>query len=65
MTEEPALLARSDNLFEPVPVDIGTHGRFDARSKNDVIAFSGRAVRAALAVSLLLLITAIFAWGWG
>jgi NAD(P)-dependent dehydrogenase (short-subunit alcohol dehydrogenase family) len=65
MTEEPALPARSDNLFEPVPVDIGTHGRFDARSKNDVIAFSGRAVRAALAVSLLLLITAIFAWGWG
>jgi short-subunit dehydrogenase len=31
---EPVPEERPDNLFEPAPVDYGTHGRFDARAKS-------------------------------
>ena len=32
MTAEPADPARPNNLWEPVPGDAGTHGRFDRRA---------------------------------
>lgn len=32
LTDEPADPKQPDNLFDPVPSDPGTHGRFDARS---------------------------------
>jgi NAD(P)-dependent dehydrogenase (short-subunit alcohol dehydrogenase family) len=35
MTEEPEDAVRPDNLFEPVDVDYGAHGRFDAGAIDD------------------------------
>ena len=35
MTEEPADPDQPNNLFEPVDVDLGAHGRFDDRSVDD------------------------------
>jgi hypothetical protein len=33
-TSEPADPGRPDNLDEPFPADLGTHGRFDDEAKN-------------------------------
>jgi NAD(P)-dependent dehydrogenase (short-subunit alcohol dehydrogenase family) len=35
MTDEPADATRPDNLFEPVDVDAGAHGRFDEQAIDD------------------------------
>ncbi len=32
LTDEPADPGKPDNLFDPVPDDLGTHGRFDSRA---------------------------------
>jgi short-subunit dehydrogenase len=34
LTDEPADPQRPDNLFDPVPGDLGTHGRFDRQSSD-------------------------------
>lgn len=53
MTPEPAGPNRDGNLFEPVATDPGSHGRFDSRSRNGVVALSSSLVRGALASAVL------------
>jgi hypothetical protein len=47
MVDEPTR-RREGNLFEPPPGDPGARGRFDGRSRDSVVAVSGRTARAAL-----------------
>jgi hypothetical protein len=53
LTSEPAGPNRDGNLFEPVTMDPGSHGRFDRRSQNGVVAVSSGLVRGALASAVL------------
>lgn len=53
LTPERASQDREGNLFEPVALDPGSHGRFDSRSRNSVIALSSSLVRGALASTVL------------
>jgi NAD(P)-dependent dehydrogenase (short-subunit alcohol dehydrogenase family) len=48
MTQERAEAGRPDNLYEPAPNRVGSHGRFDQSSEAAVEAYSPAALRAAL-----------------
>ncbi|WP_046868496.1 SDR family oxidoreductase [Microvirga massiliensis] len=48
MTDEPADASEPGNLFEAVPGDPGSHGRFDARSRPAVRSASSTWIRGAL-----------------
>ncbi|MDI3305516.1 MAG: SDR family oxidoreductase [Acetobacteraceae bacterium] len=56
MTQEPEPPGRPDNLLSPLPGDHGTHGRFDARSRDQVGAVNPALLRGAggLALGVLL-----------
>jgi len=53
MTAELAPPDRRDNLFEPVPADPGTHGRFDGVASRHVMAFDAVRLRAGIACALI------------
>lgn len=53
MTAELAPLDRRDNLFEPVPADPGTRGRFDRVADRHVMAFDAVRLRAGIACALI------------
>lgn len=52
MTDMRADRDRPDNLYEPVDTDPGAHGRFDARSRDTVVAASPRWLKLGLAAAL-------------
>jgi hypothetical protein len=55
MTAEPETPGRPDNLMAALPGDHGTHGRFDARARNQVGAVDPMVLRGALGLGLGLL----------
>lgn len=63
MTSEPENPNRRDNLFEPVPGDLGAHGRFDDRSRSSVTAFNPLWLRAGLAWGLFASLTGAYLLG--
>jgi NAD(P)-dependent dehydrogenase (short-subunit alcohol dehydrogenase family) len=63
MTDEPAR-PRDGNLFEPPPGDPGARGRFAARSRDSVVAVSGRTARGALAALALVCVAGTVAAAW-
>ena len=60
-TDEPVEPGRRDNLWEPVPGDHGAHGSFDARSREYSWQFWVTKNRAWLALSGLLMASALLA----
>jgi short-subunit dehydrogenase len=53
LTDAPADPQRSDNLFDPVPGDPGTHGRFDSRAERHSLQLWATEHRGALVVGTL------------
>ena len=63
MTSEPESPDRRDNLFEPLPGDPGTHGRFDDRSRMSVLAFDPFWLRTGLACGLFASVVGAYLMG--
>jgi NAD(P)-dependent dehydrogenase (short-subunit alcohol dehydrogenase family) len=63
MTDRPSK-PREGNLFEPAPGDPGARGRFASRSRERVIAASGRTVRGALTAAALGCFAGAIAVAW-
>jgi hypothetical protein len=49
-TSEPQDTGHPDNLFDAVAVGHRTHGRFDARARDTVVAFNATVVRIVVAI---------------
>lgn len=66
MAQEAARQDAPDNLFEPVPGDQGTHGRFDDRATDSCLALTlvkrRDLVAGAVAIAGVLMVGALYAW---
>jgi NAD(P)-dependent dehydrogenase (short-subunit alcohol dehydrogenase family) len=60
LTNEPAEMNRSDNLYDPPPGDPGAHGRFDTQANGEVTGFDPAWLRAGTFMTLAGLIGAAF-----